>query len=240
LKVIQANGVHQVLQTSSSINPNGSPRDLSTSQRQSVSALASSSSSIDFPQTQFVRYRDEGRHAAFSPRGADSLSENSDSPETFFHNSTSQSQDSVQQRRTDLLTTSLGQMVLTPNRDEIVKSLMKEVRTVLDWNFKTLARARGNDSSGSNGGPPSSFERGSSDQAPSRKRRRTSDGDDGSPDGRENGKDSGSQGDKGDDATSSKDPGRKLACPFYKHMPREHMKDRSCAGPGWMKVHRVK
>ncbi|KAI0882634.1 uncharacterized protein GGS22DRAFT_191224 [Annulohypoxylon maeteangense] len=33
---------------------------------------------------------------------------------------------------------------------------------------------------------------------------------------------------------------KKFACPFYKHDPRAHNKHRSCAGPGWPSLHRVK
>ncbi|CAJ2512044.1 Uu.00g076690.m01.CDS01 [Anthostomella pinea] len=33
---------------------------------------------------------------------------------------------------------------------------------------------------------------------------------------------------------------RKWACPFYKHDPEAHSKHRSCAGPGWPSLHRLK
>ncbi|KAK4164611.1 hypothetical protein QBC43DRAFT_317241 [Cladorrhinum sp. PSN259] len=32
----------------------------------------------------------------------------------------------------------------------------------------------------------------------------------------------------------------RLACPFYQRDPLRHRKDRSCAGPGWPSIHRVK
>ncbi|KAI5456709.1 hypothetical protein BGZ63DRAFT_457996 [Mariannaea sp. PMI_226] len=32
----------------------------------------------------------------------------------------------------------------------------------------------------------------------------------------------------------------KLACPFYRRNPKKHLKLRSCAGPGWASIHRVK
>lgn len=35
-------------------------------------------------------------------------------------------------------------------------------------------------------------------------------------------------------------PVRKLACPYYKREPWKHTKHRSCAGPGWLAIHRVK
>ncbi|KAF3070443.1 putative udp-glucoronosyl and udp-glucosyl transferase family protein [Daldinia childiae] len=33
---------------------------------------------------------------------------------------------------------------------------------------------------------------------------------------------------------------RKFACPFYKNDPKAHNKHRSCAGPGWTSLHRLK
>ncbi|OTB16406.1 hypothetical protein K445DRAFT_366364 [Daldinia sp. EC12] len=33
---------------------------------------------------------------------------------------------------------------------------------------------------------------------------------------------------------------RKFACPFYKNDPKAHRKHRSCAGPGWTSLHRLK
>jgi hypothetical protein len=38
----------------------------------------------------------------------------------------------------------------------------------------------------------------------------------------------------------STDPPRRLACPFYQRNPSRHQKYRSCAGPGWPTVHRLK
>jgi hypothetical protein len=32
----------------------------------------------------------------------------------------------------------------------------------------------------------------------------------------------------------------RFACPFYRRNPRRHLKHRSCAGPGWPTVHRIK
>lgn len=33
---------------------------------------------------------------------------------------------------------------------------------------------------------------------------------------------------------------RRLACPFFKRNPHRYKEERSCVGPGWMTVHRVK
>lgn len=48
--------------------------------------------------------------------------------------------------------------------------------------------------------------------------------------------------DKGGNKRAKKDPeaGRKFACPFYKHDPRTHRKERTCCGPGWDSIHRLK
>lgn len=35
-------------------------------------------------------------------------------------------------------------------------------------------------------------------------------------------------------------PDLRLSCPFFKRDPRKHTKHRSCAGPGWPTVHRIK
>ncbi|KAK2771805.1 hypothetical protein CKAH01_14228 [Colletotrichum kahawae] len=40
--------------------------------------------------------------------------------------------------------------------------------------------------------------------------------------------------------TPDSSPKVKLACPFYRNSPENHQKHRSCAGPGWSTVHRVK
>jgi hypothetical protein len=37
-----------------------------------------------------------------------------------------------------------------------------------------------------------------------------------------------------------KEMGRRLACPYYQRNPHRHIKFRSCSGPGWESVHRLK
>ncbi|KAH9988127.1 hypothetical protein F4779DRAFT_632307 [Xylariaceae sp. FL0662B] len=48
--------------------------------------------------------------------------------------------------------------------------------------------------------------------------------------------------DRGGSKRAKKDvePERKWACPFYKHDPRKYSKHRSCTGPGWPSLHRLK
>ncbi len=33
---------------------------------------------------------------------------------------------------------------------------------------------------------------------------------------------------------------RRLACPFFKRNPPRYSEERSCVGPGWLTVHRLK
>lgn len=42
------------------------------------------------------------------------------------------------------------------------------------------------------------------------------------------------------DSAPVDDPKRKLACPFYRRNPERHKRHRSCAGPGWSTIHRLK
>ncbi len=49
-----------------------------------------------------------------------------------------------------------------------------------------------------------------------------------------------SQGRAGGPTSRSSGPDPKLGCPFFKRDPLRHSKHRSCTGPGWTTVHRVK
>ncbi len=40
--------------------------------------------------------------------------------------------------------------------------------------------------------------------------------------------------------SSSSTPNHMLGCPFFKRDPQRHSKHRSCTGPGWRTIHRVK
>jgi hypothetical protein len=33
---------------------------------------------------------------------------------------------------------------------------------------------------------------------------------------------------------------RRLACPYFKRDPVKYQEERSCVGPGWKRVHRIK
>jgi hypothetical protein len=38
----------------------------------------------------------------------------------------------------------------------------------------------------------------------------------------------------------SQDPGKRFACPFFKRRPHIYISKKSCPGPGWNDVHRLK
>lgn len=42
------------------------------------------------------------------------------------------------------------------------------------------------------------------------------------------------------DASASTEQGRLFACPYFKHNPRRYRHERTCLGPGWETIHRVK
>jgi hypothetical protein len=73
----------------------------------------------------------------------------------------------------------------------------------------------------------------------SRKRQRASGGSEGndSDDGEDRRK---KQQQKKSDLPAANLSGRRLACPFFKKNPQKHTEWRSCQGPGWLTVHRVK
>ncbi|KAF4465103.1 hypothetical protein FALBO_8060 [Fusarium albosuccineum] len=61
----------------------------------------------------------------------------------------------------------------------------------------------------------------------------------------ENDKDDDSAGDEGEPPAPKRqrkeDPdAKKFACPFYKHNPQEFKEFRTCMGPGWTSIHRIK
>lgn len=108
---------------------------------------------------------------------------------------------------------------------------------VITYAYET-AGASGNPAAG---GDPESQGSGGNGQPerPSRRPKRQLDGDDSnnsSTGGDENSRD------QGGNKRAKKDPetGRKFACPFYKHDPRTHRKERTCCGPGWDSIHRLK
>ncbi|KAI0133433.1 hypothetical protein F4776DRAFT_664190 [Hypoxylon sp. NC0597] len=102
------------------------------------------------------------------------------------------------------------------------------------------SEASGNSTSSSGGAESGSGDSGRGQSSRSTRSKRRLDGDD-----QDNSSAGGDEGDPGRGGSSKRakkelESERKFACPFYKHDPRAHNKHRSCAGPGWPSLHRLK
>ncbi|KAI2616313.1 hypothetical protein GGR54DRAFT_641739 [Hypoxylon sp. NC1633] len=101
------------------------------------------------------------------------------------------------------------------------------------------SEASGNSScgSGGTGSGKNGSEQGQSGRSTRTKRRLGGDDEENSSAGGDEGDPS-----RGGSKRAKKDtePEQKFACPYYKHDPRAHSKNRSCAGPGWTTLHRLK
>lgn len=90
----------------------------------------------------------------------------------------------------------------------------------------------------------SSFQQSSSRKASQSNGKRKSRSDDTAPPNDDNGQDSSGGPNKrrrGSQATvSSSEMATRFACPFYKHEPSRFRSRRTCPGPGWLTVHRMK
>jgi hypothetical protein len=130
--------------------------------------------------------------------------------------------------------------IIEAYKRDAVESLMIEFEALLDRNLGVRSRATSTGSSNGSSPPRSSAERPSQQGVSGRGKRKERD---------EDGSGSGSSGGDGDDDRrkkahlegSSQDLSpRKFACPYYRRNSQKHKKNRSCAGPGWISVHRVK
>ncbi|KAK9780029.1 putative C2H2-type domain-containing protein [Seiridium cardinale] len=122
-------------------------------------------------------------------------------------------------------------------RKEAIESLMIEFKALLDQGLGVRRRAS-NSSGSTNGSSParsSQDHRTGGRNGEGKKRKR--DGED--PNSPEDGG-------KGEDdmtnqsATPNTVAAKKFACPYYRRCAWNHQNPRSCAGPGWQSVHRVK
>ncbi|OTB04062.1 hypothetical protein M426DRAFT_321159 [Hypoxylon sp. CI-4A] len=144
-----------------------------------------------------------------------------------------------------------GERGLTPDQFVAIKK-QEAVALVMarfnQWFDKRLAiisyayeasEALGNDAGSSGGMGCGSGDSGQGQPSRSTRSKRRLDGDD-----QDNSSAGGNEGDpdRGGNKRAKKDPeqDRKFACPFYKHDPRAHNKHRSCTGPGWASLHRLK
>ncbi|KAK3331329.1 hypothetical protein B0H66DRAFT_469697 [Apodospora peruviana] len=106
--------------------------------------------------------------------------------------------------------------------------------------FVVRSRAGSQGSSTNNGGPSDGAPRGDGQEPATgngaRKRSRDQDGEDGSSRDQDDGP---IKLQRIQSPSPSTTP-RKLACPYFRNNPEHHRQYRSCAGPGWASVHRVK
>lgn len=129
-------------------------------------------------------------------------------------------------------------------RKAIVDRLMEYCYTILAHNYTECKGdaptpyAPSSTSSSSQGGSSSQAIQapGRSGQGKSKKRTNHKESDaSGDSDDEEDDKGSGSKRMKVDE-----NPGKRLACPFFKRNPQRYQEERSCVGPGWRTVHRLK
>ncbi|KAI2779247.1 hypothetical protein F4815DRAFT_500576 [Daldinia loculata] len=120
-------------------------------------------------------------------------------------------------------------------RQEGVALVMAKFNRWLDKRLAIISCSAGS-SKGAESGSGSS-EQGQSGRSTRIKRRLGGDDQDNSSAGGDEG-----DPDRGGSKRAKKDTEseRKFACPFYKNDPKAHNKHRSCAGPGWTSLHRLK
>jgi hypothetical protein len=127
--------------------------------------------------------------------------------------------------------------VVEKARRATVERLMSEVHTLLDQQALTRSRASGSETSQPRSPPsenriPVSLKRSSTDGS-------TEEDVDDVSKGNGNGNDEPRKKARPLD-TFPNGLRRKLACPFYQRNPSKHQAIRSCAGPGWPTIHRIK
>lgn len=131
---------------------------------------------------------------------------------------------------------------LAAKKKEAVEKVMAAFNEWLDKGLAIISHAyesSGDSGDAFRGGP----DQGAGDSKPGRssgRAKRQFDGDDrdnsSSGGGDENGQDrGGNKRAKKDDLAE-----RMFACPFFQHDPGSHNSHRSCTGPGWLSIHRLK
>lgn len=134
---------------------------------------------------------------------------------------------------------SLVSPLLDAQRRQMVDRLMAEFRDLLNQTIRARGRPSGEGSPGASPsasqGPRQNNSQGSHGNRNQGWSRNQSLSDNGEADG---------DGKSGEGSSAAGAPevrlGRKFACPYFKREPRKHRKHRSCVGPGWTTVHRVK
>jgi hypothetical protein len=139
--------------------------------------------------------------------------------------------------------------ILDWDRQNAVNSLMVEFETLLDSSLYNRARARQPGGRSGSGGSQNVSERNGGLSGSIRpgglgiqREKRPRNGN-----GRENSEPSDSEGERDGEPKRTKlnseselEIGRRFACPYNRRNPHRHSKNRSCVGPGWSTVHRVK
>ncbi|KAK3989059.1 hypothetical protein QBC44DRAFT_370430 [Cladorrhinum sp. PSN332] len=125
---------------------------------------------------------------------------------------------------------------LSAYQREVVESLMREFGALFYQDFANgsgrVRASLGSSSAASQGSGSSSPGRAGANDGPSDNR--------GLPNLPGSGSGGGTQGPASLEESLRAVQSRKLACPYYKREPWKHNKHRSCTGPGWPAIHRVK
>ncbi|KAK4445174.1 hypothetical protein QBC34DRAFT_166066 [Podospora aff. communis PSN243] len=133
--------------------------------------------------------------------------------------------------------------VLDRNKRNAIDSLMAEFETLLNTTLCQGARARGGQRGSSRSlATGTSALPGSAEASSTASSKRPRDGDrrdDTDPSDSEGGRDGEPKRTKLTPESESQ-PARRLACHYNRRNPQKHNKHRSCNGPGWSTVHRVK
>lgn len=134
----------------------------------------------------------------------------------------------------DLTNYSFVSPTLYACRKQIVDSLMTEIYLFLDQHQGLRSRAG---STGSSNSQTARLSTGTPSSTPENKRKRGDSGDENETP--EDGDSDGFKKPRMDSHSSPTSPLR-FACPYYRRKSQKQQKHRSCAGPGWTSVHRVK
>jgi len=124
-------------------------------------------------------------------------------------------------------------------KQKLIKNIMIELHSLLGWNAAFRARGGSADTSGSHcaGGLNASA---SSERSSNLKRKRNNERDSNSQPSEDDRNNRPSKLPKLGSSSPHDNQSLRFACPYFKRNPGRHRKSRTCAGPGWASVHRVK
>ena len=195
-------------------------------------------------QSQIVVYRDGNIHDV--PSTSPQTEEYGDDTDAYGGEDSSESESEATQRSVSMngrsssesgSDSSLISPLLDVHRQQTVDRLMAEFRDLLNQSIGIRSRPASTDPST----VPSSAHQGSERNSSQTIRGNRGQNRSGSSPGNNQ---TGGDGNPAEDSEavepSDAHLDRRLACPYFKREPRKHRKHRSCAGPGWTTVHRVK